>query len=120
VEHNCTKVRGSWPLKSDSGAGADSFGPSKILVSGAGTPVVNGVYERAGLLDGVPMYSRIDTDFGGVTVSLYRHNCNVNGLDRHLWFFSFLHNAKYPSGDNDIDFYYAFGDDINLPPQTGA
>ena len=113
-------MRGSWPLKSDSGTGADSFGPSTILVSGAGTPVVNGVYERAGLLHGVPMYSRIDTDFGGVTVSLYRHSCNVDGLERHMWFFSFLHNAKRRSGDGDIDFYFAGGDFITLPPLTGA
>eukprot|EP00578_Thalassiosira_sp_NH16_P023027 CAMPEP_0181085514 /NCGR_PEP_ID=MMETSP1071-20121207/5270_1 /TAXON_ID=35127 /ORGANISM="Thalassiosira sp., Strain NH16" /LENGTH=368 /DNA_ID=CAMNT_0023167321 /DNA_START=83 /DNA_END=1189 /DNA_ORIENTATION=+ len=74
-------------------------GDGDVLVAGAGSQEINGMYTKAGSHDGVPKYTK-DIVYEGrdKKVTLYRWR-------ERKWYISIIPRDGPPGSDDDIDFY---------------
>lgn len=78
---------------------------TRVIVEGAGTKEVNGVYTYKGLKFNAGMFTRSGVfEDKDVTFTLYKCNVMQNGFQ---WFISITPDGLEPGSKNDIDFYYA-------------
>ncbi|KAI2507917.1 peptidase [Fragilaria crotonensis] len=95
-------------------------GDEKVIVQGAGSDVINGVYIRDGTFDGAGKYIKKGSWKGDEeTFSLFR--CSVSNNSNKHWYISIVPVGVRPGTSTDIDFYTApatvrSGD---LPPSRG-
>lgn len=95
-------------------------GDEKVIVQGAGSDVINGVYTRDGTFDGAGKYIKKGSWKGDEeTFSLFR--CSVSNNSNKHWYISIVPVGVRPGTSTDIDFYTApatlrSGD---LPPSLG-
>ena len=86
--------------KTNNNVGGDSY-----TVSGAGSEVVNGIYEYAGTHDSVPMYTKRNGSAPAGTGTLTLYRCALNsGVKR--WYISIV-QTQTPGTASDIDYYWA-------------
>eukprot|EP00578_Thalassiosira_sp_NH16_P014660 CAMPEP_0181125844 /NCGR_PEP_ID=MMETSP1071-20121207/27281_1 /TAXON_ID=35127 /ORGANISM="Thalassiosira sp., Strain NH16" /LENGTH=362 /DNA_ID=CAMNT_0023211343 /DNA_START=83 /DNA_END=1171 /DNA_ORIENTATION=+ len=85
-----------------------------LVVTGAGTQAINGMYTKAGSHDGVPKYTKhVMYQGSDKTVALYRWSGRV-------WYISIIPRDGSPGTDDDIDFYSApVHESEVIPPRTG-
>ena len=80
-------------------------GDEKVIVQGAGSDVINGVYTRDGTFDYAGKYIKKGIWKGDEeTFSLFR--CNVSNNSKH-WYISIVPVGVRPGTSTDIDFYTA-------------
>lgn len=93
--------------------------PPRILVHGAGTPDVNGIYSRDGLFQGVCIYNR-PGKYNGESCLYSMFQCLV-GSKTKRWFISVIPKSGRPGTNQDIDFFSALVTDdcIASPPKRG-
>jgi ubiquitin carboxyl-terminal hydrolase 9/24 len=91
-----------------------------IEVRGAGSYIVNGVYEHDGQLLGVNRYFRRGQADDGKEVRLFISRCDVSNNTKH-WYISIVPSDSLPGTSADLDFYTAPCTDeyAVTPPQNG-
>jgi ubiquitin carboxyl-terminal hydrolase 9/24 len=94
-------------------------GPSQVLVSGAGSDVVNGIYAKDGVFEKACKFSKPCVYEGkDVVFSLFK--CNVSNNTKH-WYISIVPTNSPPGTSSDVDFYSAPVTEAcqELPPLQG-
>ena len=94
-------------------------GPSRVIVSGAGNPAVNGEYARDGYFESAYKFSR-PGEWEDKTVLFSLFQCNVSNNTKH-WYISIVPVKGQPGTSADVDFYSAPVAEHchDLPPPTG-
>jgi ubiquitin carboxyl-terminal hydrolase 9/24 len=94
-------------------------GPRKIVVDGAGSVVVNGIYVRDGSFERASKFSRRGEHAGKVS-DFFLFQCNVSNNTKH-WFLSIVPEGCIAGTSNDKDFYSAAVNEtcIEFPPTNG-
>jgi hypothetical protein len=114
-----TEIHGGESVKRFPNNGNMPSPAESYTVTGAGSPIVNGVYQYKGEFDGVPMYTKRAEGDSQSTFTLYR--CTLNsGVKR--WYISDVMTGQQPGTSADIDYYWA-GKEIwqgdPTPPREG-
>ena len=94
-------------------------GPARILVEGAGNPLVNGTYSRDGYHERACKYSK-HGEYKGENVLFSLFQCNVSNNTKH-WYISIVPSNGQPGTNTDVDFYSAPVTEscAELPPAVG-
>jgi ubiquitin carboxyl-terminal hydrolase 9/24 len=79
-------------------------GPTQVVIEGAGTAAVNGVYTRAGVFENAIQYA-MEGIWNGNRYKFYIFLCSVSNNTRH-WYISIVPSSN-PGTNADIDFYTA-------------
>eukprot|EP00956_Cyclotella_meneghiniana_P037578 scaffold140798_cov54-Cyclotella_meneghiniana.AAC.1 len=85
----------------------------QVMVNGCGIAAINGVYQRSGVVDDVPAYSK-SSEYQGKRVAFKLFRCRDREQKRR-WFISIVPGLKFPGTDQDIDFYFSDSRDENIP-----
>jgi len=99
----------------------EAFKPSKKLrVEGAHLPMINGIYNPAGMNDGVSLYQR-HSFYKGEHCKITLFRCLVKG-NKKYWYISLVTPNLAPGTIRDTDFYAAPANNMiidSIPPEGG-
>ena len=94
-------------------------GPYQIVIEGAGTRAVNGVYSQDGYFENACKYCK-DGRWKESEQKFYIFQCNVSNNTKH-WYISIVPFGGNPGTSSDIDFYSAPAghECLRVPPDKG-
>jgi hypothetical protein len=94
-------------------------GPFEIIVSGAGSENVNGIYHQDGYFNNTCRYC-MDAEWGDSIRRFHIFQCAVSDNRMH-WFISVVPTGSQPGTNSDIDFYAAPVTESSrtVPPREG-
>ena len=106
-------------LNTNSPDGKMDEGPLQIVVQGAGTAAVDGVYSRGYVVSNAWSYAK-DGLWNGKNCTFHIFQCTTSN-NRRYWYLSIVPPGKIPGKKSDIDFYQAPVRNVCVrePPKSG-